>query len=164
MLSYVLIRNLVRKNSESLLSGELFTCGFNGEGQLGVGHTLVVVIGVFDLRLMVGAAANSPANHCPRRPCPCGRVWACCDGMRRITLAFPKNAKVASYLFGRYIERAQNTSAGFKELVGSYEQQLLKKALESGRYNQKKSAALLGLTYDQFRGLLRKYRDQLDTG
>ena len=59
--------------------------------------------------------------------------------------------------------RSVDISAGFKELVGSYEQQLLKKALESGRYNQKKSAALLGLTYDQFRGLLRKYRDQLDT-
>ena len=59
--------------------------------------------------------------------------------------------------------RSVNISAGFKELVGSYEQQLLKEALEEGRYNQKKSAALLGLTYDQFRGLLRKYRDQLDT-
>lgn len=59
--------------------------------------------------------------------------------------------------------RSVDISAGFKELVGSYEQQLLKKALEEGRYNQKKSAALLGLTYDQFRGLLRKYRDQLDT-
>jgi psp operon transcriptional activator len=60
--------------------------------------------------------------------------------------------------------RSVDISAGFKELVGSYEQQLLKEALEEGRYNQKKSAALLGLTYDQFRGLLRKYRDQLDTG
>lgn len=59
--------------------------------------------------------------------------------------------------------RSVDISAGFKELVGSYEQQLLKEALEEGRYNQKKSAALLGLTYDQFRGLLRKYRDQLDT-
>ncbi len=55
-----------------------------------------------------------------------------------------------------------NISAGFKELVGAYEQDLLRQALEDGRYNQKKSAELLGLTYDQFRGLLRKYRKDLD--
>jgi psp operon transcriptional activator len=55
-----------------------------------------------------------------------------------------------------------NISAGFKELVGAYEQVLLRQALEDGRYNQKKSAELLGLTYDQFRGLLRKYRNELD--
>ena len=55
-----------------------------------------------------------------------------------------------------------NLSDGFKQLVASYEQQLLKQALEMGKYNQKKSAALLGLTYDQFRGLLRKYRDEIE--
>lgn len=51
---------------------------------------------------------------------------------------------------------------GFKHLVASYEQQLLGQALEQSRYNQKRGAALLGLSYDQFRGLLRKYRKQLD--
>lgn len=53
-------------------------------------------------------------------------------------------------------------SAGFKELVSAYEQRLLRQALEKGRYSQKRSAALLGLSYDQFRGLLRKYRDVID--
>jgi psp operon transcriptional activator len=48
-------------------------------------------------------------------------------------------------------------SVGFKELVATYEQGLIRQALETARYNQKKSAAILGLTYDQFRGLLRKY-------
>ncbi len=53
-------------------------------------------------------------------------------------------------------------SSGFKELVSSYEQRLLSQALETSRYNQKKSAELLGLTYDQFRGLLRKYRADIE--
>jgi psp operon transcriptional activator len=31
-------------------------------------------------------------------------------------------------------------------------------ALDEARFNQKKAAELLGLTYHQFRGLLRKYK------
>lgn len=53
-------------------------------------------------------------------------------------------------------------SPGFKKLVASYEQQLLTQALKQSRYNQRRAASLLGLSYDQLRGLLRKYRDQLD--
>jgi len=37
---------------------------------------------------------------------------------------------------------------------------LLKKALVSSRYKQKTAARKLGLTYDQFRGLYRKYSDK----
>lgn len=37
----------------------------------------------------------------------------------------------------------------------------LKRALEEGRGNQKRAAELLGLTYDQFRGLYRKYKEAL---
>ena len=58
--------------------------------------------------------------------------------------------------------QAVKLPTGFKELVGAYEQELLRQALKDGRYNQKKSAELLGLTYDQFRGLLRKYREELE--
>lgn len=53
-------------------------------------------------------------------------------------------------------------SHGFKTSVNAYEQQLIKQALKASRYNQKKSAALLGLSYDQFRGLLRKHAGELD--
>ena len=38
---------------------------------------------------------------------------------------------------------------------------LLKEALQSARHNQKKAAKLLGLTYDQLRGLMRKYKNNL---
>ncbi len=50
--------------------------------------------------------------------------------------------------------------------LGSYDEakreldiSFLKRALEESDGNQKESASLLGLTYDQFRGLYRKYRE-----
>ncbi len=44
-----------------------------------------------------------------------------------------------------------------KEAVKNLEIDMVKHALDSTRYHQKKAARLLGLTYDQFRGLLRKH-------
>ncbi len=43
------------------------------------------------------------------------------------------------------------------EVVADFEQRLLQEALTRGKHNQRKAAELLGLTYDQFRGLYRKY-------
>ncbi len=37
----------------------------------------------------------------------------------------------------------------------------IRKALEMSGHNQREAAALLGLTYDQFRGLYRKYKDRI---
>ncbi len=48
-----------------------------------------------------------------------------------------------------------------KAAVRDLERDLLKKALADAKYNRKKAAHLLGLTYDQLRGLLRKYRADL---
>ncbi|MCG9714708.1 phage shock protein operon transcriptional activator [Shewanella insulae] len=45
----------------------------------------------------------------------------------------------------------------FKDHCEQQEITLLKKALESGQYNQKKTAELLGLSYHQLRGILKKY-------
>ncbi|WP_028116920.1 phage shock protein operon transcriptional activator [Ferrimonas senticii] len=50
----------------------------------------------------------------------------------------------------------------FKQVCQQHEQQLLKHALMHSQYNQKKSAELLGLTYHQLRGILKKY-DMLGT-
>ncbi len=52
----------------------------------------------------------------------------------------------------------------FKEAVKNMEIDLIKHALDITRYHQKKAADLLGLTYDQFRGLLRKYAKEISTG
>ena len=51
----------------------------------------------------------------------------------------------------------------FKEFVQNYEIDLLRSALELNRYNQKKTAEFLGMTYHQLRGYLRKY-DLTDSG
>jgi psp operon transcriptional activator len=53
----------------------------------------------------------------------------------------------------------------FKENIQNREIELLKAALEQCRFNQKKTADFLGMTYHQLRGYLRKYEltDQEDT-
>ena len=51
-----------------------------------------------------------------------------------------------------------------KDAVKSLEINMIKRALESTRYHQRKAAGLLGLTYDQFRGLLRKYSAEISGG
>jgi psp operon transcriptional activator len=48
-----------------------------------------------------------------------------------------------------------------REAVRELEILLLKKALEETKFNQRKAARILGLTYDQFRGLYRKYREKI---
>jgi psp operon transcriptional activator len=45
----------------------------------------------------------------------------------------------------------------FKNHIQQYEVELLKSALERCRFNQKKTADFLGMTYHQLRGYLRKY-------
>ncbi|MDP3479440.1 MAG: phage shock protein operon transcriptional activator [Desulfoprunum sp.] len=47
------------------------------------------------------------------------------------------------------------------QAVAELEIRLLRQALQESRFNQRKAADLLGLSYDQLRGLLRKYRREL---
>lgn len=49
-----------------------------------------------------------------------------------------------------------------KEAVRQLEILLLNKVLRETKFNQRKAARLLGLTYDQFRGLYRKYRQEIE--
>lgn len=49
----------------------------------------------------------------------------------------------------------------FCESVELFEQQLLRAGLTAARFNQRKAADLLGLTYHQFRGLYRKHQATL---
>jgi psp operon transcriptional activator len=48
-----------------------------------------------------------------------------------------------------------------KHAVENLEVNLLQESLEKSRYSQRKAAAVLGLTYHQFRGMLRKYKDRI---
>jgi psp operon transcriptional activator len=49
-----------------------------------------------------------------------------------------------------------------REQVAQLEMGLLKEAMEVCRFNQREAAERLGMTYHQFRGLYRKYKDDLD--
>lgn len=48
-----------------------------------------------------------------------------------------------------------------KDAVEHLEVRLLQEALEESRYSQRKAAAMLGLSYHQFRGMLRKYKGRM---
>ncbi len=49
----------------------------------------------------------------------------------------------------------------FDEAVSELKVRLLRRALRRAKYNQRKAAGMLGLTYHQFRGLYRKYGGEL---
>jgi psp operon transcriptional activator len=57
---------------------------------------------------------------------------------------------------GEFVNRSLN------DAVRELKVHLLKKALREARYNQRKAARILGLTYHQFRGLYRKYSEEVD--
>ncbi len=50
----------------------------------------------------------------------------------------------------------------FREAVRDFEVKVIQQALEEARHHQRKAAERLGLTYHQFRGLYRKYRELLE--
>jgi psp operon transcriptional activator len=49
------------------------------------------------------------------------------------------------------------TAYDFKQAIQDEEQQRIKSAMKQNRFNQKKTAEFLGMTYHQLRGYLRKY-------
>lgn len=50
-----------------------------------------------------------------------------------------------------------NFPLDFKEQTERYEMELIQQALSASQYNQKKTAEILGLSYHQLRGILKKY-------
>lgn len=54
-------------------------------------------------------------------------------------------------------DEASSLSLDFKSEVELFEQQLIEKALKKAHFNQRQAAKLLGLTYHQLRGNLKKY-------
>lgn len=57
----------------------------------------------------------------------------------------------------RPVSAAPRLPADFEREVARFETGLLREALENARFNQRRAAELLGLSYHQFRGQLRKY-------
>ena len=50
----------------------------------------------------------------------------------------------------------------YKEAVRELDILFLRKALKESKHNQKRAAKILGLTYHQFRGLYRKYSEEIE--
>ena len=58
-------------------------------------------------------------------------------------------------------QNEEKDTVSIEEAVARLEISLLRRALADTRYNQRKAAARLGLTYDQLRGKIRKYGEGL---
>jgi psp operon transcriptional activator len=52
---------------------------------------------------------------------------------------------------------AEQLPVDLKEHVQAFETALIERAMDEARHNQRKAAELLGLTYHQLRGYLKKY-------
>jgi len=59
------------------------------------------------------------------------------------------------------IKAPEAVRPGLREEVTLLEKQRIREALAKHRYNRRKAATSLGLSYDQFRGLLRKYGEEV---
>ena len=70
----------------------------------------------------------------------------------------PQPAETPAHADGR---PEPDLSKSFQESIREVELGLLKKALSEAKFNQRKAAELLDLTYHQFRGLYRKYQDDI---
>ncbi|NOX32784.1 MAG: phage shock protein operon transcriptional activator [Deltaproteobacteria bacterium] len=58
---------------------------------------------------------------------------------------------------GKFFMQDEIFKKPFKEAILELEYNLVSRALEECRFNQKKAAGRLGLSYDQFRGLMKKH-------
>jgi len=69
----------------------------------------------------------------------------------------PWRPGAATKTAGQPVSSAPTEAYDFKDHIQQTEVDLLKSALEQCRFNQKKTAEFLGMTYHQLRGYLRKY-------
>lgn len=70
-----------------------------------------------------------------------------------------KGGERGTTVYAEVISDQEPATWNLEEAVRRVQVDLVRKALVKTRFNQKKAASLLGLTYDQFRGLYRKHRD-----
>lgn len=72
-----------------------------------------------------------------------------------------RDAHLDNKTASRRMQHPDIRSLHLKDAVKNLEIELLKASLADTKYNQRKAAKQLGLTYDQFRGLLKKYAKAL---
>ncbi|HUW59941.1 MAG TPA: phage shock protein operon transcriptional activator [Candidatus Bathyarchaeia archaeon] len=81
--------------------------------------------------------------------------------MPESTVGHPPTTAHKSAALGRAAGDVPTVDRSFEALVRDYQAGLVRDALMRARYNQRKAAELLGLSYDQFRGYYRKFRGLL---
>jgi psp operon transcriptional activator len=72
------------------------------------------------------------------------------------------NGDISPVSRGKKVPFRDFVAKPFKEAVRLFEVQLLREGLIRAKYNQQKAARELGLSYDQFRGIYRKYKKELE--
>ena len=60
------------------------------------------------------------------------------------------------------VDQLERIEKPMKEAVWDLKIRMLEQALARSKFNQKKAAEILGLTYHQFRGLYRQYKEMTD--
>lgn len=78
-----------------------------------------------------------------------------------IVPAVPEEARHNTHDPFEVTEGYGDIPGSFNKAVEKFELFLIGNALKVSRHNQKKAASYLGLSYDQFRGKIRKYKDEL---
>jgi len=76
------------------------------------------------------------------------------------TKTLEENVKIEINPISGKIEKnyRENDLTGLEEIKQSLDSMYLNSALKQSKNNQKKAAELMNITYDQFRGLYRKYK------
>ncbi|MCC6201430.1 MAG: phage shock protein operon transcriptional activator [Gammaproteobacteria bacterium] len=102
------------------------------------------------------AAVASPVTPIERLPATGTAPGLVAAGIadERLTAAAPDAAPAAQQAL---VEGDPELPCSFDALTAAFAQRLLQAALRRTRFNQRKAAALLGLSYHQFRGQLRKH-------
>ena len=74
----------------------------------------------------------------------------------------PRQETIATDKLKTDAEPENLMSKPYKDALWEFKLRLLKKALKAAKYNQKKAAVQMGLTYHQFRGLYRQYKQYIN--
>jgi psp operon transcriptional activator len=75
-------------------------------------------------------------------------------------VAFAGEAPAPLHLVSSAPVQPSTTTNDFRGAVAAYERQILEEALRKNRFNQRATAAALGLSYDQLRHALKRHKLQ----
>lgn len=137
------------KNAAERVIARWILAGHEGPAELGPGGLDPFQSGFRPLSAgisggMSGGMSGTPSNEAAHFPPPV-------PGIREQALPADEGPHAAP------TDMASPPAIGFADSVARYERKLVLEALAAHHFRQNRAATALGLSYDQFRGLLRKY-------